>query len=96
MAYSSKGGRPFEYASKAAHGHIINDPLVREFLENSELPKRAEEVSLSDHELLPYEPLLSNPIQHVIAIDGGYDEVVVQSEFPVLDRVLLPVRRAHL
>jgi len=82
MAYSSKGGRPFEYASKAAHGHIINDTLVREFLENSELPKRAEEVSLSDHELLPYEPVLSNPIQHVIAIDGGYDEVVVQSEFP--------------
>lgn len=82
MAYSSKGGRPFEYASKAAHGHIINDPLVREFLENSELPKRAEEVSLSDHEFLPYEPALSNPIQHVIAIDGGYDEVVVQSEFP--------------
>jgi len=82
VAYSSKGGRPFEYASKAAHGHIINDPLVRQFLENSELPKRAEEVSLSDHELLPYEPFLSNPIQHVIAIDGGYDEVVVQSDFP--------------
>ncbi len=82
MAYSSKGGRPFEYASKAAHGHIINDPLVREFLESCSLPKRAEEVSLSDHELLSYEPIANNPIRHVIAIDGGYDEVVVQSEFP--------------
>lgn len=82
MAYSSKGSRPFEYASKASHSHVINDPLVREFLERCNLPKRAEEVSLSDHELLSYEPTLNNPIQHIIAIDGGYDEVVVQGEFP--------------
>lgn len=82
MAYASKGRRPFEYASKAAHGHVVKDSLVREFLENCDLPKRAGEVSLSDHELLPYEPVLNNPIRHVIAIDGGFDEVVVQSEFP--------------
>ncbi len=82
MAYSSKGGRPFEYASKAAHGHIINDPLVREFLEKCNLPKSAEEVSFSDHEVLPYQPVENDPIRHVIAIDGGYHEVVVQNEFP--------------
>lgn len=82
MAYGSKGKRPFEYASKAAHSHVINDPLVREFLENCDLPKRAEEISLSDHELIAYEPVSNNPIRYVIAIDGGYDEVVVQSEFP--------------
>ena len=82
MAYSSKNGRPFEYASKAAHGHIINDEDVRAFLKSCNLPKRADDVSLSDHLMLPFEPVEDNPIRHIIAIDGGYDEVVVQSDFP--------------
>lgn len=83
MAYSSKNGRrPAEYASKSAHSQIVNDPSVREFLERCSLPKRAEEVSVSDHLEIPYEPVPDNPIRQVIAIDGGYDEVVVRSEFP--------------
>ena len=82
MAYSSKGGRPFEYASKSAHGHIINDEDVRSFLERCNLPKRADDVSLGEHLMAPFEPLEDNPIRHIIAIDGGYDEVVVQSDFP--------------
>lgn len=83
MAYASKyGRRPAEYASKSAHSQVVNDPTVRAFLEKCSLPKRADEVSLSDHTELPFEPVSDNPIKHVIAIDGGYDEVVVRSEFP--------------
>jgi hypothetical protein len=51
-------------------------------LEKCSLPKRADEVSFSDHRELPFEPVSDNPIRHVIAIDGGYDEVMVRSEFP--------------
>lgn len=83
MAYASKyGRRPAEYASKSAHSQVVNDPSVRDFLEKCSLPKRAEEVSFSDHEGFSFEPVENNPIRHVIAIDGGYDEVVVRSEFP--------------
>lgn len=83
MAYSSKNGRrPAEYASKSAHSQIVNDQSVREFLERCSLPKRADEISLSEHLEIPYEPVSHNPIRHVIAIDGGFDEVVVRSEFP--------------
>jgi len=83
MAYASKYGRlPTEYASKSAHSQVVNDPLVRAFLEKCSLPKRADEVSFSDHRELPFEPVSDNPIRHVIAIDGGYDEVMVRSEFP--------------
>jgi hypothetical protein len=83
MAYASKyGRRPTEYASKSAHSQVVNDPLVRAFLEKCSLPKRADEVSFSDHRELPFEPVSDNPMRHVIAIDGGYDEVMVRSEFP--------------
>ena len=33
MGYTSRRGRrPNEYASKSAHGHVINDPAVQDFL----------------------------------------------------------------
>lgn len=83
MAYASKyGRRPAEYASKSAHSQVVNDPSVRDFLEKCSLPKRADDVDISDHTEFPFEPVAANPIRHVIAIDGGYDEVVVRAEFP--------------
>lgn len=83
MAYASKyGHRPAEYASKSAHSQVVNDPSVQTFLQKCSLPKRAKEVSLSEHTELPFEPVADNSIKHVIAIDGGYDEVMVRSEFP--------------
>jgi hypothetical protein len=83
MAYTSRRGRrPNEYASKSAHGHLINDPAVQDFLAQCSLPKRAGEVKLSEHLSVPFEPVVDNPIQHVIAVDGGYNEVAVQKEFP--------------
>jgi hypothetical protein len=83
MGYTSRRGRrPNEYASKSAHGHVIQDADVQDFLSQCNLPKKAGEVKLSDHLTVVFEPEPDNPIRHVIAIDGGYNEVVVQKEFP--------------
>jgi hypothetical protein len=83
MGYTSKRGRrPDEYASKSAHTHVIKDTSVQEFLAGCNLPKRAEAVTLPHKLLAEYMPVQENPIRHVIAIDGGYSEVAVQTEFP--------------
>lgn len=83
MGYTSRRGRrPNEYASKSSHGHVIQDADVQDFLAQCNLPKRAGEVKLSDHVSVDFAPVAKNPIKHVIAIDGGYNEVVVQKEFP--------------
>lgn len=83
MAYASRHGRrPAEYASKSAHSHVINDVTVQEFLAQCELPKRAGDVTLPESMRVPYEPVPDNPIKHIIAIDGGYSEIAVQTEFP--------------
>lgn len=83
MGYASKRGRrPAEFASKAAHGHIIKDPSVQAFLEKCSLPKLGQAVVIPPHAHLSLEPVKQNPIKHIIAIDGGYNEVAVQTEFP--------------
>ncbi|MCL5102962.1 MAG: DNA double-strand break repair nuclease NurA [Armatimonadetes bacterium] len=83
MGYSSRHGkRPYEYASRSAHGHVIKDPSVQQFLEECELPRRADQVILPKDNIARIELLSPNPIRHVIAVDGGYSEVPVQTEFP--------------
>ena len=82
MAYRSKTGRrPDEAASKSSHSYVVNDPDVQKFMGRCTLPKRAEEVKLEN--LIPHRPLEDDaPISHILAVDGGYTEVVVQAEFP--------------
>lgn len=83
MAYVSKRGRrPNENASKSSHSHVINDKTVQKFLESCRLPRRAEDVSTDEHVSFQFEPLKTNPIKHIIAIDGGYTEVIVENDFP--------------
>ncbi|MBN3871567.1 MAG: DNA double-strand break repair nuclease NurA [Nostoc sp. JL33] len=83
MGYTSKRGRrPNEYASKSAHSHIINDESLQEFLSQCNLPKSADEVTIYDCLNFSYEPVVKNPIRNIIAIDGGYSEVSVQTGFP--------------
>src|SRR5207237_6745531 len=62
--------------------HVSKYVSVQEFLSQCELPKRAADVTLSDSMKVPYEPVPDNPIKHIIAIDGGYSEIAVQTEFP--------------
>ena len=83
MGYSSRRGRrPDENASKSAHSYVINDPEVQRFLKHCNLPKKSADVSFADHGRIKFQPVGVNPIRHVIAVDGGYTEVVVEKEFP--------------
>jgi len=83
MGYSSRyGKKPQELASKSSHIHIINDPEVKAFLEQCELPKFKENVKIKESYLHQAVFPSFNPITHLIAIDGGYQEVPVDSSFP--------------
>lgn len=83
MGYvSRRGRRPNEYASKSAHSHVIKDPSVQALLRQCDFPKRAGEISLPHDKILPFKPETENPIKYIIAIDGGFNEVPVQIEFP--------------
>lgn len=83
MGYNRRlGRRPMEQASKSAHGHVINDPEVQRFLARCALPKTAGEIHLADHTVCRFEPVSSNPIRHIVAVDSGYSEIPVQPNFP--------------
>ncbi len=80
MSYS-EGKRPFERASKSSHSHIINDADVQSFLATCVLPTAADEVDVASlaHDLVEA-PVQS--VKGVIAIDGGYQDVVIRESFP--------------
>jgi hypothetical protein len=83
MAYRSRfGRRPDEYASKSSHSTIIKDPEVAKFLERCHVPKDGAEVEIPAKELVDIKVVANNPIKHVIAIDGSYQEVSVKETFP--------------
>ena len=83
MGYMNRfGKRAQELASKSAHTEIIRDPEVAEFLKACQLPKLGSEIDLDKHLPVDYRPVTPNPIRHVVAVDAGYSEVPVRSEFP--------------
>jgi len=83
VGYRSRTGRrPDEYASKSAHAYVIKDLSVQEFLKHCELPESAESLDLAAHTPVFADDEVSNPIRYVIAIDGGYSEVIVKPQFP--------------
>jgi hypothetical protein len=83
MAYSSKTGkRPDELASKSSHSNIINDEMVKAFLEGCEYPKAAEEVDLNTALVIQVDYSCTDPIEHIIAMDGGYSTIPVKKTFP--------------
>lgn len=81
MAYK-KGKRPAEYASKSSHSQVIKDESVQSFLKNGLIPQKVQIVNLADSISFFLKPVKKNPIESIIAIDGGYREVSVQEEFP--------------
>ncbi len=82
MAYGSHGGKPQEMASKIAHSRIINDKTVDAFLKNVTLPPLAEDILLDENLVTTPDTATINPIEHIIAIDGSYQDTTVRSEFP--------------
>jgi hypothetical protein len=84
MAYSNPSGRrPFEYASKAAHHHIINDPNVEALLRSCWVPPEADAVDLSQSNTVKSSADLDSVgIKSIICIDGGYTESVIRARYP--------------
>lgn len=82
MGYTDKGSKPFEFASKSAHTHIINDLEVGAFLEKCDLPKSSDQVIFNEKLVFNIESIKENPIKNIIAIDGGATEVPVKRAFP--------------
>lgn len=80
MSYS-QGKRPFERASKSSHSHIINDVDVKKFLSTCVLPTAAEDVDVASiaHDLTETS---IDAVKGVIAIDGGYQDVIIRESFP--------------
>lgn len=76
MSYSSSGPKPYERASKSSHHHVINDVTVSEALKALYVPPRGDTSEVKKY-LIEFEPIAS-PIQHVVAIDGGYTEVPIR------------------
>jgi hypothetical protein len=81
MAYSSKGRKPMERASKIGHVEVINNPDVQRYVSQCVLPSAPPGGSLGGqlHEL---EEADTSEIIAVIAIDGGYTETFVRDAYP--------------
>lgn len=82
MSYNKTGNRPFELASKSNHIHIIKDPDVQAFLNQHELPKEGDEISLFDQYIIDIDYNITDSIEFIIAVDGGDTSVPVKSKFP--------------
>ena len=80
MSYSSTGAKPYERASKSSHHHVINDAEVAAALTLLQVPPKSDTDEIS-RRLIKFVPSRS-PIQHVVAVDGGYTEVPVREGFP--------------
>jgi len=82
MGYTSKNNRrPFESASKASHHHIINDPEVETLLKRLEQTSTVDDVSI-EQLIENFKAPEDNPVEAIIAVDGGYTEVSLNKEFP--------------
>lgn len=82
MGYISRNNRrPFESASKASHHHLINDPEVQALMERIYKPPHLEDISLNDL-IVDFNPPSVNPVEAIIAVDGGYTEAIIDKDFP--------------
>lgn len=83
MGITSRSHKPSEWAAKINHTHLINDPFIKDFISKCNFPKEASDIEQDDKE--NFETLDSNtknPIEHILAVDGGYTTVEVKKNFP--------------
>lgn len=81
MSYNSDK-RPFEAASKANHVHIIKDKDIQSFLRLCEFPSESDEIEIDNNLIVEIKDDIENPIEHIVAIDGGDTIVEVKKKFP--------------
>jgi hypothetical protein len=82
MGYTSRNKRrPFEAASKASHHHLINDSEVQALMQRIYKHPRSEDIPL-DSFTVDFSPPSKNPVEAIIAVDGGYTEAILDKDFP--------------
>ena len=82
MGYSDEKGKPFEYASKAAHSHIINDDEVKAYLSQCEIPVHVKNVNINPSLVHDIKYPSKNKIKYIIAVVGGFSTIPVRKAFP--------------
>ena len=83
MSYgNSYSNKPFERASKTAHTAIINDVEVANFLSKCTPPPYENTIEDGDFGEDYVSEMVHNPIKNIIAIDGGYTDVIIRKQFP--------------
>lgn len=83
MGTTSRSHKPNEWASKANHTHIIQDPFIQGFVATCKFPKESSEIEDSDKDLIyDFDQSIPNPVKHILAVDGGYTTVEVKKTFP--------------
>lgn len=82
MSITSRTNKPNEFASKINQTHIINDPFMKEYVSKLSFPSKV--FNLENVKGLMYEvdTSIKNPIEHILAVDGGYTLVEVNKNFP--------------
>ncbi|NUZ11880.1 hypothetical protein HUZ36_13920 [Pseudoalteromonas sp. McH1-7] len=83
MSYDAKGNRPFQWAGKSQHTHVINDPFVQELMKRCKFPSTNEEATndVRDHSFEVLEGG-SRTLSTIVTVDGGYTEVEVKKNYP--------------
>ncbi|WP_321280161.1 DNA double-strand break repair nuclease NurA [Marinifilum fragile] len=82
MAYSKSSGKPFEYASKISHRHLVVDEEVQDYIKNCVIPFDGKDVNLNPRLIHDIKYPSKNRIENIIAVDGGYQTVAVKKNFP--------------
>ncbi|MEC8327239.1 MAG: hypothetical protein VX100_14325 [Pseudomonadota bacterium] len=83
MSYDAKGNRPFQWAGKSQHTHVINDPFVQELMKRCKFPSSNEEAT-NDVRDNSFEVLEggNRTLSTIVTVDGGYTEVIVKKNYP--------------
>lgn len=83
MSYNAKGNRPFEWASKSQHSHVINDPYVQSLMKRCKFPSTNHEAE-NDVRKFAFDVDTGShrDVTTIIAVDGGYTEVTVRKNYP--------------
>ena len=83
MGTTSRSNKPNEWAAKINHTQIINDPFIKQFLQECEFPKEASDIEIKGKGIFhSLDENIHNPIKHIIAVDGGYTTVEVKKNLP--------------
>src|SRR5690606_34754139 len=81
MSYN-QGIRPFEFASKSNHTHLIKDDEIQYFLKNCSIPYNRDEIELDDNLLFDVNYDTDDNIKFIVAVDGGDTTIPVKDKFP--------------